>query len=74
MFASYAVNPRNHFCQYQLHLDGLPMPIPTDLNAIPRPSRLVGIEIYSGPATVPAIYSRPQTTCGVILFWTKIGD
>jgi hypothetical protein len=50
------------------------MPIPTDLNTIPRPSDLAGIEIYSGPATVPAQYLGQRTTCGVILFWTKSGD
>jgi hypothetical protein len=73
MFTQYAVNIRGGGCRFQVYLDGLPMPTPTDLNLLPRPSDLAGIEIYSGPATVPLQYSF-QGACGVILFWTKSGE
>lgn len=35
------------------------------------PSRIAGIEIYSGPATVPANIAGANSSCGAILIWTK---
>jgi hypothetical protein len=33
------------------------------------PTEIVGIEIYRGPATMPA--SMPSSPCGAIVIWTK---
>ncbi len=30
-----------------------------------------GVEFYSGPATVPAMYNATGSDCGVLLFWTR---
>jgi hypothetical protein len=60
-------------CPFQLFLDGVPMPPLTNLASLPPPRDLAGIEIYSGPATIPLQYKYGTASCGVILFWTKTG-
>jgi hypothetical protein len=60
-------------CPFQLFLDGIPMPPETDLATLPPPRDLAGIEIYSGPATIPLQYKFGTPFCGVILLWTKRG-
>lgn len=47
---------------------------PPDLAHLVEVSDLVGIEVYSGVAGIPAMYRRQGNTCGVILFWTRRGD
>jgi len=68
----YAFNTRGD-CRFQLFLDGVLLPQATDLNDLPPPYELAGIEIYSGPATIPLQYKRSDAGCGVILFWTRTG-
>ena len=68
-----AVNTRLGSCGYQLFLDGVPMPTPTNLANLPPPNSFAAIEIYSGPATIPLQYKFGTATCGVILLWTKAG-
>jgi hypothetical protein len=73
MFKQVALNVRNG-CPFQIVLDGVPMPIkpPTNLLDLPAPKEIGGIEIYSGPATVPLQYKAAGSgTCGVILVWTR---
>lgn len=60
-------------CPFQIILDGVPMPPRTNLRDLPPPKDLAGIEIYSGPATIPLQYKFGTASCGVILFWTKSG-
>ena len=36
-----------------------------------RRAEIAGVEIYSGPATIPLEYKRQGTKCGVILIWTR---
>ncbi len=62
-------SPRN--CAPQYYLDGvrshpsiLYLTLPTDV---------VGIEIYSGAAQVPAEFSGQTSRCGVIAIWTNNG-
>lgn len=45
-----------------------------DVNSI-QPNEIYGIEIYSGPATIPAEYlsGGPGTSCGLIMIWTFSG-
>ncbi len=47
---------------------------PPDLGNLVAVSELIGIEVYSGLAGVPAMYRRQGNSCGVVLFWTRRGD
>lgn len=71
---AFNLRPNSHGCPFQLFLDGIQMPSGTDLSKLPPPKDLAGIEIYSGPATAPLQYSFGDTSCGVILLWTKSGE
>ena len=30
-----------------------------------------GVEVYSGPASIPALYNMTGSSCGVVLFWSR---
>lgn len=60
-------------CSTQVFLDGVRLPVPVDLDLLPSPKELAGIEVYAGPATVPLLYGGSGARCGVILVWTKRG-
>ena len=55
----------------QVYVDGVAMPTPFNLDELPSPKNLAGIEIYSGPATTPPQYGGVDRRCGVIVVWTK---
>lgn len=46
---------------------------PPDLNYLVSLSDLLGVEVYTGLASVPAEYRRQGSSCGAILFWTRRG-
>lgn len=46
---------------------------PPDLNYLVPLSDLLGVEVYTGLASVPAEYRRQGSSCGAILFWTRRG-
>ena len=52
-------------CRMEVWVDGVRSPF--DLDAIPM-DWIIGIEIYSGPATTPAAFG--QGACGVVAIWT----
>jgi carboxypeptidase family protein len=58
-------------CPFRIFLDDIPLPTPVDLDLLPPPSTLIGIEIYSGSATVPPRYNIYGAGCGIILLWSK---
>ena len=62
----------NQACLMDIYMDG----IPTDQEAVQRSTRpvdLEAIEIYNGPATVPAQFKKQLTgSCGVVLLWTRV--
>jgi hypothetical protein len=72
-------------CPYQFFLDGVLINTPNVITDLPRPSELQGIEVYSGPATIPLQYkpigdgAGPGSnysgggSCGVVLLWTRRG-
>jgi hypothetical protein len=61
-------------CPLQVFLDDVALPASTPLNDIATPKDLAGIELYSGPATIPLQYKTTKGGfCGVILIWTKGG-
>lgn len=61
------------YCAMTVLVDDVKMPSPFNLDMLPSPRLLAGIEVYAGPATVPPQWSGYDTTCGVIVVWTKDG-
>jgi len=66
-------DPNVGACPMRVYLDQVPLPTPFNLDLLPSPKNLAGIEVYSGPATIPPQFAGLNTTCGVILVWTKDG-
>jgi hypothetical protein len=69
--SSHVAINRRAGCAFQVMLDG--MPTDNDLDALPSPKMLLGIEVYLGPATMPLQFKRPggKPSCGVIMIWTR---
>jgi len=59
-------------CPMTVYLDQVPMPTPFNLDLLPSPKDIGGIEVYGGSSTIPPQFSGPNRGCGVILVWTKI--
>ncbi len=60
-------------CSMQVFLDGIVLPRSFNLDLLPPPRQVAGIEVYSGAATVPAQFGGADRRCGVILVWTRDG-
>jgi hypothetical protein len=60
-------------CAMQIVVDGVPMPPRFPLELLPTPRELAGIEVYNGPATVPAKFNGLDRRCGMVLIWTRDG-
>jgi hypothetical protein len=67
-------NPSVGACPMQVYLDQVPLPTPFNLDLLPSPRDLAGIEVYSGPSTTPPQFAGSNRGCGVILVWTKAGS
>jgi len=67
-------NPTTGACPMQVYLDQVPLPTPFNLDLLPTPKDLYGIEVYSGASTIPPQFAGPNRGCGVILVWTKAGS
>jgi len=67
-------NPSMGACPMQVYLDQVPLPTPFNLDLLPTPKDLYGIEVYSGSSTIPPQFAGPNRGCGVILVWTKAGS
>jgi hypothetical protein len=71
------VNLRPPQCTYQTYLDGVALEPARIWKALPPPSQLFGIEVYSGPTTIPLQFKpfgeHTSAFCGVVLVWTKRG-
>lgn len=67
----YAVNGRSR-CGFDVFVDGVRLG-DTDLHALPSPKEFSGIEVYTGPASIPLEFKGigGGGFCGVILLWTK---
>jgi Carboxypeptidase regulatory-like domain len=64
-------NPSLGACPMQVFLDEVPLPTPFNLDLLPSPREIVGIEVYAGSSTIPPQYNGPNRGCGVILVWTR---
>lgn len=60
-------------CAMQVLLDGIILPRNFNLDLLPPPKQIAGIEVYSGAATVPPQFGGPDRRCGVIAVWTRDG-
>jgi hypothetical protein len=60
-------------CPMQILLDGIVLPANFNLELLPSPKQLSGIEVYSGAATIPAQFGGGDRRCGLIAFWTRDG-
>jgi hypothetical protein len=66
-------NPLMGACPLMVIVDEVPMPTPFNLDLLPSPRNLAGIEVYNGASTIPPQYGGYNRGCGVILVWTKDG-
>jgi hypothetical protein len=60
-------------CFMDIYLDGAPVALGNtafDVNSLGL-NHVAAIEVYSGPANIPARYNRTSRGCGVVLIWTK---
>ena len=60
-------------CFMTVYVDNVPMPAPFNLDLLPSPRDIAGIEVYAGNATMPIQYAGLSRGCGIILVWTKDG-
>ncbi len=62
-------------CYLRLAIDGVLLPdSPVNLrDRMPPPAEIHGIEVFSGPATIPVEYAGAarELTCGLIVVWTR---
>ena len=77
-FGNQTVSPMrvgslNQRCAIQIFVDGMLFDEMGRLSNVPTPSEIAGVEIYSGPTTIPLQYKRASSGCGIILIWTKSG-
>jgi carboxypeptidase family protein len=66
-------NPNVGSCPMQVILDNVPLPTPFNLDLLPTPRDLGGIEVYPGASTTPPRFAGYNSGCGLILVWTKDG-
>lgn len=59
-------------CALDIFIDGYNVGgSPPDLNLVSTPSEVAAVEVYKGPSTLPARFSR-FNSCGAIVIWTKM--
>jgi hypothetical protein len=66
-----AFSTRTSSCPLQVMIDDVLLPPKTNLRNLVTPSEIMGIEVYSGPATIPVQFKPANSGCGVIVIWTK---
>ncbi len=69
----YTEGSQQNYCALQVLLDGIVLPRNFNLDLLPPPKQIAGIEVYSGAATVPPQFGGPDRRCGVVAVWTRDG-
>jgi hypothetical protein len=69
----YTQDSQLNYCPLQVVLDGIILPRNFNLDLLPSPKQIAGVEVYSGPATVPPQFGGPDRRCGVMAVWTRDG-
>src|SRR5216684_3702531 len=64
-----------NYCPPAYFIDGVYFPLPPlQTPSLPLvPEEILGIEVYSNLSSAPPQYQRLDSSCGVILIWTKRG-
>lgn len=58
-------------CKFDVYVDGVAVnPSDRDLEKMPA-NQFGGIEAYLGPATIPPLYNKTGSACGVLLLWSR---
>lgn len=67
---------RNQSCVPLIWIDGMPAVAGYLDPDVFQPNSLAGIEVYSGPSTVPSelMWVRGKGSCGVIALWTRMPE
>lgn len=66
-------NQQQQYCAMQVLLDGIILPRYFNLDLLPPPKQIAGIEVYSGAATIPPQFGGVDRRCGVVAVWTRDG-
>jgi hypothetical protein len=61
-------------CFMEIYIDDVHISTPIDLNTLPPPASIAGIEVYSGVSEIPLQFRGLGAMCGVVLIWTKVGN
>ena len=56
-------------CRLSVYLDNIR--VGSDLDAFVLPIEVAGVEVYKGPASLPAEFGGSDSRCGVVAVWTK---
>jgi hypothetical protein len=70
-------NPRlRNYCQPSYFIDGSYFPLPPNAAiTLPMvPAEILAVELYSNTFSAPLQYQRRDSSCGVILIWTRRGQ
>ncbi|HET8654200.1 MAG TPA: TonB-dependent receptor plug domain-containing protein [Longimicrobiaceae bacterium] len=62
--------PSGLHCPVQYFIDGTPADAGYEIDDL-LPEDVAGVEIYRGPASLPAQFNRGNAMCGVIVVWTR---
>jgi hypothetical protein len=60
-------------CVMPVFVDGIRQPTPVNLDQLPSPRELAGVEVYLGSASLPQQYALGSGFCGGILLWRRDG-
>lgn len=69
----FDANQQQQFCPMQVLLDGIILPRYFNLDLLPPPKQISGIEVYAGAATIPPQFGGVDRRCGVVAVWTRDG-
>lgn len=62
---------RGPTCTPRIFVDGIMAIADMGLEAVVEVDQIAGVEIYSRPSQVPLQWGGSDSTCGVLLFWTR---
>jgi hypothetical protein len=69
----FDANQQQNYCPMQVLLDGIILPRYFNLDLLPPPKQISGIEVYSGAASIPPQFGGVDRRCGVVAVWTRDG-